>query len=92
MLGLVGAIRENRCLLIAFSVVLGLLIFVEIALLVTLLALAREQNLGSIANNKMTESMKRYDEEGYEGVTTGKLNSIYTFNSQIYQALINFQH
>lgn len=69
-MGLVGAIRENRCLLIAFSVVLGFLIFVEIALLVTLLALAREQNLGSIANNKMTESMKRYDEEGYEGVTT----------------------
>ena len=70
--GLVGAIRENRCLLIAFSIVLGLLICIEIALSVALLALAKERNLGSVVRNRMTASMQHYDDSGYEGVTKGK--------------------
>jgi len=68
-MGLVGAIRENRCLLIAFSTVLGLLICIEIAVGVSLLALAKEKNLGSVVHDKMTTSMRRYEETGHEGVT-----------------------
>ena len=64
--------RENRCLLIAFCVLLGLLICVEISIGVSLLALAREHNLGAVVSEKMTSSMRRYDKEGQAGVTKGR--------------------
>jgi len=68
-MGLVGAVRENRCLLIAFCVFLGMLICVEISIGVSLLALAREHNLGAVVSAKMTSSMRRYDKEGHDGLT-----------------------
>ena len=69
--GLIGAICENRCLLIAFSSLLGTLICVEVALSITLLALAKERQLGSIVEEKMTSSMRRFEGKNYDGVTKG---------------------
>ena len=74
-----GAIRENRCLLIAFSTVLGLLICMEIALGVSLLALAKGRNLGLVVNQKMLSSMKHYEREGHDGVTKGNLIFLMVF-------------
>ena len=92
--GLIGAIRENRCLLIAFSSILGLLICIEIALSVALLALAKERNLGAVVQDKMTASMNHYKKEGYDGVTKGKtINYIFHFSRHVYnirQCLIHF--
>ena len=44
----------------------------EIALGASLLALAKEQNLGSVVQEKMTSSMKHYKRTGYDGVTKGE--------------------
>ena len=84
--------RENRCLLIAFCVLLGLLICVEISIGVSLLALAREHNLGAVVSEKMTSSMRRYDKDGQEGVTKGIIfvNLILILKSCIDIAVINF--
>ena len=81
-----GAIRENRCLLIAFSTVLGLLICMEIALGVSLLALAKGRNLGLVVNQKMLSSMKHYEREGHDGVTKGNLM---LFNSILSMVSVN---
>ena len=50
-----------------------MLICVEISIGVSLLALAREHNLGAVVSEKMTSSMRRYDKEGHDGLTKGKL-------------------
>ena len=56
-----------------------MLICVEISIGVSLLALAREHNLGAVVSEKMTSSMRRYDKEGHDGLTKGKLLWIVVF-------------
>ena len=62
---------------------LGLLICIEIAVGVSLLALAKEKNLGSVVHDKMTTSMRRYEETGHEGVTKGNINVRYLYTNYI---------
>ena len=72
-------------MLIVFSSLLGLLICIEIALSIALLALARGESLDSVVEDKMRSSMKHFEVEGYEGVTTGKR---YEMNTSFYYIMM----
>ncbi|CAM6055150.1 unnamed protein product [Sphagnum tenellum] len=68
-LGLYGAIREDYRSLLAFSVCLGVVICLEIALGISALALANEDKLAKSIGKRMAKSLEAYNQTGHEGVT-----------------------
>ena len=69
--GLYGAIRENYCSLLAFSISLGFIILMELALGVSAFALAQQNRLSHSIGKRMKLSLDSYNQTGHEGVTKG---------------------
>ena len=72
--GIVGTVKENYCCLLLYTIFLGLAVFTEIAMAVSLFAVAADNRPGSFIDNTMRESLEHFDQPGYEGVTKGMQN------------------
>jgi hypothetical protein len=73
-IGILGTWRENFCLLLAFCILLGLMVFVELALAVSFFSLATSGQLGIVVGQTMLKSLEHFSQTGYDGVTKGNEN------------------
>jgi len=70
ILGMVGTLKENYCILLSFCITLGLIVVLEVVLAVSLFALADKSKLGNSAiAATMTTSLEHFNQSGYNGVT-----------------------
>lgn len=69
LLGLIGSVRENYCCLLAYCILLGIVVLVELCLAVALFARAKQNNLEPLLLKTMLDSTKHFDKEGYGGIT-----------------------
>ncbi len=81
--GIIGTVKENYCCLLIYAIILGLSVFVELALAVSLFALAANNSLGSVLESTMTTSLDHFNQSGYDGVTKGKIYLVRPFCMEI---------
>jgi CD63 antigen len=65
--GCCGAYKENYCMTMTFAVLLGVVFILEIA--AGIAAYVMRDQVHDLVDTKMTEAMKNYQDDGFEGVT-----------------------
>jgi len=64
-LGCCGAVKENHCMMMTYSVLIGLLLVVQLVAAVT--AYYREDDVKGVFTQGMNEALKKYGEDNAEG-------------------------
>ena len=83
LLGIVGVAKTNYCLLMGYCIILALIVLTEVGLAISLFALANHGLLDQVVGDTMRQSLNHFNVEGYEGVTKGMCNNVYSNTDRV---------